>query len=57
MLDSNGSNTTAAAALAQIAKAAPLASKKVVVLAGTGSTAPSAQQRARGAKPLQYLLS
>ncbi len=36
MLDSNGSNTTAAAAVAQIAKAVPLASKKAVVLAGTG---------------------
>jgi hypothetical protein len=35
MLDSNGSNTTAAAAVAQIAKAVPLANKKVVVL-GTG---------------------
>jgi methylenetetrahydrofolate/methylenetetrahydromethanopterin dehydrogenase (NADP+) len=36
MLDSNGSNTTAAAAVAQIAKTAPLAGKKAVVLAGTG---------------------
>jgi hypothetical protein len=36
MLDSNGSNTTAAAAVAQIAKATPVAGKKVVVLAGTG---------------------
>ena len=36
MLDSNGSNTTAAAGVAQIAKAIPLAGKKVVVLAGTG---------------------
>ena len=36
MLDSNGSNTTAAAAVAQIAKTVPLADKKVVVLAGTG---------------------
>jgi methylenetetrahydrofolate/methylenetetrahydromethanopterin dehydrogenase (NADP+) len=36
MLDSNGSNTTAAAGVAQIAKAVPLAGKKVVVLAGTG---------------------
>jgi methylenetetrahydrofolate/methylenetetrahydromethanopterin dehydrogenase (NADP+) len=36
MLDSNGSNTTAAAAVAQIAKAVPLAGKKAVVLAGTG---------------------
>ena len=36
MLDSNGSNTTAAAAVAQIAKAVPLANKKVVVLSGTG---------------------
>jgi len=35
MLDSNGSNTTAAAGVAQIAKAVPLADKKVVVL-GTG---------------------
>ena len=36
MLDSNGSNTTAAAGVAQIAKAVPLAGKKVIVLAGTG---------------------
>jgi len=36
MLDSNGSNTTAAAAVAQIGKTVPLAGKKVVVLAGTG---------------------
>jgi methylenetetrahydrofolate/methylenetetrahydromethanopterin dehydrogenase (NADP+) len=36
MLDSNGSNTTAAAGVAQIAKAVPLTNKKVVVLAGTG---------------------
>jgi methylenetetrahydrofolate/methylenetetrahydromethanopterin dehydrogenase (NADP+) len=36
MLDSNGSNTTAAAGVAQIAKAIPFAGKKVVVLAGTG---------------------
>jgi len=36
MLDSNGSNTTAAAAVAQIAKAVPLAGKKAVILAGTG---------------------
>ena len=36
MLDSNGSNTTAAAGVAQIAKAVPLAGKKVVILAGTG---------------------
>jgi hypothetical protein len=36
MLDSNGSNTTAAAGIAQIAKAVPLAGKRVVVLAGTG---------------------
>src|SRR3974390_66632 len=36
MLDSNGSNTTAAAGVAQIAKRVPLAGKKVVVLAGTG---------------------
>jgi hypothetical protein len=35
MLDSSGSNTTAAAGVAQIAKAVPLANKKVVVL-GTG---------------------
>jgi hypothetical protein len=35
MLDSNGSNTTAAAGVAQIAKGVPLANKKVVVL-GTG---------------------
>ena len=36
MLDSNGSNTTAAAGVAQISKAVPLTNKKVVVLAGTG---------------------
>jgi methylenetetrahydrofolate/methylenetetrahydromethanopterin dehydrogenase (NADP+) len=36
MLDSNGSNTTAAAAVALLAKAASLKGKKAVVLAGTG---------------------
>ena len=36
MLDSNGSNTTAAAAVARIASSTSLAGKKVVVLAGTG---------------------
>jgi hypothetical protein len=36
MLDSNGSNTTAAAGVALLAKAKSLASKKAVVLAGTG---------------------
>jgi methylenetetrahydrofolate/methylenetetrahydromethanopterin dehydrogenase (NADP+) len=36
MLDSNGSNTTAAAAVAQLAKARDLGGKKAVVLAGTG---------------------
>jgi methylenetetrahydrofolate/methylenetetrahydromethanopterin dehydrogenase (NADP+) len=36
MLDSNGSNTTAAAGVAQLAKACDLAGRKVVVLAGTG---------------------
>jgi Methylene-tetrahydromethanopterin dehydrogenase, N-terminal len=36
MLDSNGSNTTAAATVAQIGKIVPLAGKKAVVLAGTG---------------------
>ncbi|MGY6275560.1 NADP-dependent methylenetetrahydromethanopterin/methylenetetrahydrofolate dehydrogenase [Methylomonas sp. MgM2] len=36
MLDSNGSNTTAAAAVARIAQSTPLAGKKAVVLAGTG---------------------
>ncbi len=36
MLDSNGSNTTAAAAVACLAHSAPLAGKKAVVLAGTG---------------------
>ncbi len=36
MLDSNGCNTTAAAAVAKISGAMPLAGKKVVVLAGTG---------------------
>ncbi|ARN82587.1 NADP-dependent methylenetetrahydromethanopterin/methylenetetrahydrofolate dehydrogenase [Methylocystis bryophila] len=36
MLDSNGSNTTAAAGVALLAKAKPLAGLKAVVLAGTG---------------------
>ncbi len=36
MLDSNGSNTTAAAGVALLAKAKSLAGKKAVVLAGTG---------------------
>ena len=36
MLDSNGSNTTAAAGVALLAKAKPLRAKKAVVLAGTG---------------------
>jgi methylenetetrahydrofolate/methylenetetrahydromethanopterin dehydrogenase (NADP+) len=36
MVDSNGSNTTASAGVAQIAKTIPLAGKKAVVLAGTG---------------------
>jgi hypothetical protein len=36
MLDSNGSNTTAAAAVAWIAHSLPLAGKRAVVLAGTG---------------------
>ncbi|AHJ64411.1 NADP-dependent methylenetetrahydromethanopterin/methylenetetrahydrofolate dehydrogenase [Granulibacter bethesdensis] len=36
MLDSNGSNTTAAAGVALLAKAAPLKGKKAIVLAGTG---------------------
>jgi hypothetical protein len=36
MLDSNGSNTTAAAGVALLAKAKPLAGKRAVVLAGTG---------------------
>ncbi|MBI3275123.1 MAG: methylenetetrahydrofolate dehydrogenase, partial [Methylocystis sp.] len=36
MLDSNGSNTTAGATVALLAKAKPLAGKKAVVLAGTG---------------------
>ena len=36
MLDSNGSNTTAAAAVAKIASSASLKGKKAVVLAGTG---------------------
>jgi hypothetical protein len=36
MLDSNGSNTTAAAGVALLAKAKPLAGKKAMVLAGTG---------------------
>lgn len=36
MLDSNGSNTTAAAAVARLAGSGTLAGKKAVVLAGTG---------------------
>jgi len=36
MLDSNGSNTTAAAGVALLAKAKPLAGKRAIVLAGTG---------------------
>jgi len=36
MLDSNGSNTTAAAAVAKLAASGTLAGKKAVVLAGTG---------------------
>ena len=36
MLDSNGSNTTAAAGVALLAKAKKLKGKKAVVLAGTG---------------------
>ncbi|NOV28824.1 NADP-dependent methylenetetrahydromethanopterin/methylenetetrahydrofolate dehydrogenase [Methylomonas sp. ZR1] len=36
MLDSNGSNTTAAAAVAKLSSSASLAGKKAVVLAGTG---------------------
>ncbi len=36
MLDSNGCNTTAAAAVAKMASSRPLAGKKAVVLAGTG---------------------
>lgn len=36
MLDSNGSNTTAAAMVAQMSKAKSLAGKRAVVLAGTG---------------------
>lgn len=36
MLDSNGSNTTAAAGVAQLAKAKSLKGKKAVVLGGTG---------------------
>ena len=36
MLDSNGSNTTAAAAIAKLAISGTLAGKKAVVLAGTG---------------------
>ncbi len=36
MLDSNGSNTTAAAAVASLTKAGSVAGKKAVVLAGTG---------------------
>ncbi|MSQ68826.1 MAG: methylenetetrahydrofolate dehydrogenase [Gammaproteobacteria bacterium] len=36
MLDSNGSNTTAAAAIAQLAAEVPLAGKRAVILGGTG---------------------
>jgi len=36
MLDANGSNTTAAAAIALMAKAKPLKGKKAIILAGTG---------------------
>jgi hypothetical protein len=36
MLDSNGSNTTAAAAVAKLASSGSLAGKKAVILAGTG---------------------
>ena len=36
MLDSNGSNTTAAAGVARLAGSAPLAGQRAVVLAGTG---------------------
>lgn len=36
MLDSNGSNTTAAAAVAQIAKSTSIKGKRAVILAGTG---------------------
>ena len=36
MLDSNGSNTTAATAVAHIRKYSPIAGKKAVILAGTG---------------------
>lgn len=36
MLDSNGSNTTAAAAVAKLARSGTLAQKKAVILAGTG---------------------
>ncbi len=36
MLDSNGANTTAAAGVALLAKAAPLAGKSAIVLGGTG---------------------
>ena len=36
MLDSNGGNTTAAAAVALLAEATPLGGKRAVVLAGTG---------------------
>lgn len=36
MLDSNGSNTTAAAAVAKLASSGAIAGKKAVVLAGTG---------------------
>src|SRR5215472_8953020 len=47
MLDSNGSNTTAAAGVAQIAKPIPLAGEKVVVLAGTLPAQVTMTSRAR----------
>ena len=47
MLDSNGSNTTAAAGVALLAKAKKLKGKKAVVLAGTGPVGMRAQRLSR----------
>ena len=47
MLDSNGSNTTAAAGVALLAKAKKLKGKKAVVLAGTGPVGMRAAAAAR----------
>ena len=47
MLDSNGSNTTAAAGVAVMAKNRSLAGKKAVVLAGTGPVGHASRRDAR----------